>query len=155
MFPLFPDHIFDKVNPALEALGMECQCLGGGKIEHNNKEKKIRVFGESTVGFFEYTDLNNLFIYVVLIYVFFFFFRLLAKQTTLCLWRSWRSSSVTMKSLGPMTRNKCIKHNLSAFIWELKSGNPQAKHHFLFWYYLIQNAIFLYFLWVNFVWKIC
>lgn len=28
---------------------MECKCLGGGKIEHNNQEKKIRVFGESTV----------------------------------------------------------------------------------------------------------
>lgn len=57
-FPLFPDHIFDKVNPALEALGMECKCLGGGKIEHNSKEKKIRVFGESTVGLFEYPDLE-------------------------------------------------------------------------------------------------
>lgn len=33
----------------MEALGMECKCLGGGKIEHNNQEKKIRVFGESTV----------------------------------------------------------------------------------------------------------
>lgn len=46
---LFTDHIFEKVNPALEALGMECKCLGGGKIEHNSNEKKIRVFGESTV----------------------------------------------------------------------------------------------------------
>uniref|UniRef100_A0A8C8DU77 14 kDa phosphohistidine phosphatase n=1 Tax=Oryzias sinensis TaxID=183150 RepID=A0A8C8DU77_9TELE len=35
-------------HPALEPLGMECKCLGGGKIEHNSKEKKIRVFGEST-----------------------------------------------------------------------------------------------------------
>ncbi|XP_017262427.1 14 kDa phosphohistidine phosphatase [Kryptolebias marmoratus] len=44
----YHNHIFDKVSPALEALGMECKCLGGGKIEHNSKEKKIRVFGEST-----------------------------------------------------------------------------------------------------------
>ncbi|XP_037530623.1 14 kDa phosphohistidine phosphatase [Nematolebias whitei] len=44
----YHNHIFDKVKPALEALGMECECLGGGKIEHNGKEKKIRVFGEST-----------------------------------------------------------------------------------------------------------
>lgn len=33
----------------MEALGLECKCLGGGKIEHNSKEKKLRVFGESTV----------------------------------------------------------------------------------------------------------
>ncbi|KAI4829002.1 hypothetical protein KUCAC02_023066 [Chaenocephalus aceratus] len=42
------NHIFEKVNPAMEALGMECKCLGGGKIEHNSQEKKLRVFGEST-----------------------------------------------------------------------------------------------------------
>lgn len=45
----YSDHIFEKVNPAMEALGLECSCLGGGKIEHNNTEKKLRVFGESTV----------------------------------------------------------------------------------------------------------
>uniref|UniRef100_A0A8C7YR59 14 kDa phosphohistidine phosphatase n=1 Tax=Oryzias sinensis TaxID=183150 RepID=A0A8C7YR59_9TELE len=44
----YHNHIFEKVSPALEPLGMECKCLGGGKIEHNSKEKKIRVFGEST-----------------------------------------------------------------------------------------------------------
>ncbi|XP_041863372.1 14 kDa phosphohistidine phosphatase [Melanotaenia boesemani] len=44
----YHNHIFEKVNPALEALGMECKCLGGGKIEHNSKDKKLRVFGEST-----------------------------------------------------------------------------------------------------------
>uniref|UniRef100_A0A6I8SGA3 14 kDa phosphohistidine phosphatase n=1 Tax=Xenopus tropicalis TaxID=8364 RepID=A0A6I8SGA3_XENTR len=44
----FHNHIFDKVNPEIQALGLECKCLGGGKIEHNNKDKKIRIFGEST-----------------------------------------------------------------------------------------------------------
>ncbi|XP_007245488.2 14 kDa phosphohistidine phosphatase [Astyanax mexicanus] len=44
----YHNHIFEKVNPALEALGVECSVLGGGKIEHNNTEKKLRVFGEST-----------------------------------------------------------------------------------------------------------
>uniref|UniRef100_A0A3Q3X7R6 14 kDa phosphohistidine phosphatase n=1 Tax=Mola mola TaxID=94237 RepID=A0A3Q3X7R6_MOLML len=44
----YHNHIFEKVSPAMEALGMECKCLGGGKIEHNSREKKIRVFGEST-----------------------------------------------------------------------------------------------------------
>ncbi|KAG2461448.1 PHP14 phosphatase, partial [Polypterus senegalus] len=42
------DHIFEKVNPELEKLGLECNCLGGGKIEHNSQEKKIKVFGLST-----------------------------------------------------------------------------------------------------------
>lgn len=44
----YHNHIFEKVSPAIAALGMECKCLGGGKIEHNSTEKKIRVFGEST-----------------------------------------------------------------------------------------------------------
>ncbi|TKS74537.1 hypothetical protein D9C73_008620 [Collichthys lucidus] len=44
----YHNHIFEKVSPAMEALGMECKCLGGGKIEHNSQEKKLRVFGEST-----------------------------------------------------------------------------------------------------------
>lgn len=37
----------------MEALGMECKCLGGGKIEHNSQAKKLRVFGESTVSSFD------------------------------------------------------------------------------------------------------
>ncbi|XP_025940571.1 14 kDa phosphohistidine phosphatase-like isoform X2 [Apteryx rowi] len=41
-------HIFEKVNPEMEKLGYECKCLGGGKIDHNSKDKKIRVFGLST-----------------------------------------------------------------------------------------------------------
>ncbi|XP_039983598.1 14 kDa phosphohistidine phosphatase [Xiphias gladius] len=44
----YHNHIFEKVSPTMEALGMECECLGGGKIEHNSQEKKLRVFGEST-----------------------------------------------------------------------------------------------------------
>lgn len=46
---LCADHIFEKVNPEMEKLGYECKCLGGGKIDHNSKDKKIRVFGLSTV----------------------------------------------------------------------------------------------------------
>ncbi|XP_060627590.2 14 kDa phosphohistidine phosphatase-like [Anolis sagrei] len=44
----FHNHIFEKVNPEMEKLGFACKCLGGGKIEHNSKDKKIRVFGLST-----------------------------------------------------------------------------------------------------------
>ncbi|XP_066481406.1 14 kDa phosphohistidine phosphatase-like [Tiliqua scincoides] len=44
----FHNHIFEKVSPEMEKLGFVCSCLGGGKIEHNSKDKKIRVFGLST-----------------------------------------------------------------------------------------------------------
>ncbi|KAM4722081.1 14 kDa phosphohistidine phosphatase-like [Rhinophrynus dorsalis] len=44
----YHNHIFEKVNPEMQKLGLECRCLGGGKIEHNLKDKKIRIFGEST-----------------------------------------------------------------------------------------------------------
>lgn len=43
------DHIFEKLSPAMDTLGLECSCLGGGKIEHDSNGKKLRVFGESTV----------------------------------------------------------------------------------------------------------
>lgn len=33
----------------MDTLGLECTCLGGGKIEHDSNKKKLRVFGESTV----------------------------------------------------------------------------------------------------------
>ncbi|CAL8307869.1 unnamed protein product [Lota lota] len=44
----YHNHIFEKVSPAMESLGLVCQCLGGGKIEHNSTDRKLRVFGEST-----------------------------------------------------------------------------------------------------------
>ncbi|XP_036378450.1 14 kDa phosphohistidine phosphatase [Megalops cyprinoides] len=44
----YHNHIFEKVSPEMQGFGLECSCLGGGKIEHNSKEKKLRVFGEST-----------------------------------------------------------------------------------------------------------
>ncbi|XP_067846632.1 si:dkey-51e6.1 [Heptranchias perlo] len=44
----YHNHIFEKLNPEMEKLELECKCLGGGKIDHNSKDKKIRVFGVST-----------------------------------------------------------------------------------------------------------
>ncbi|XP_062921003.1 si:dkey-51e6.1 [Mobula hypostoma] len=44
----FHNHIFEKLCSEMEKLELECKCLGGGKIQHNPKEKKIRVFGLST-----------------------------------------------------------------------------------------------------------
>ncbi|XP_063796357.1 14 kDa phosphohistidine phosphatase-like isoform X1 [Pseudophryne corroboree] len=45
---VYHNHIFEKLNPEMQALGFQCKCLGGGKMEHISKDKKIRVFGEST-----------------------------------------------------------------------------------------------------------
>ncbi|XP_041064612.1 14 kDa phosphohistidine phosphatase isoform X1 [Carcharodon carcharias] len=43
----FHNNIFEKLSPEMEKLELECKCLGGGKIDHNSKQKKIRVFGIS------------------------------------------------------------------------------------------------------------
>ncbi|KAF7690043.1 14 kDa phosphohistidine phosphatase [Silurus meridionalis] len=44
----YHNNIFEKLSPAMDTLGLECTCLGGGKIEHDSTKKKLRVFGEST-----------------------------------------------------------------------------------------------------------
>ncbi|KAJ6653868.1 hypothetical protein lerEdw1_008616 [Lerista edwardsae] len=41
-------NLFEKLCPEMEEQGFVCTCLGGGKIEHNSKDKKIHVFGLST-----------------------------------------------------------------------------------------------------------
>ncbi|TSW21795.1 14 kDa phosphohistidine phosphatase [Bagarius yarrelli] len=45
----YHNHIFEKLSLEMDTLGLECNCLGGGKIEHDSAKKKLRVFGESTV----------------------------------------------------------------------------------------------------------
>ena len=42
--------IYDKVDEYLGGEGLDCECLGGGRITHNREEKYIKVFGYS-VGF--------------------------------------------------------------------------------------------------------
>ncbi|XP_061743916.1 si:dkey-51e6.1 [Nerophis ophidion] len=44
----YHSHIFEELVLAMEALGLECECLGGGYIEHNGQKKSLRVYGEST-----------------------------------------------------------------------------------------------------------
>jgi phosphohistidine phosphatase len=43
----FHSAIYDDLDAELEALGLSCECLGGGKIEHNPVDKTIVVFGMS------------------------------------------------------------------------------------------------------------
>uniref|UniRef100_A0A8D0H160 14 kDa phosphohistidine phosphatase n=1 Tax=Sphenodon punctatus TaxID=8508 RepID=A0A8D0H160_SPHPU len=42
--------IYDKIAAEIEKQGYNCECLGGGRISHKSKEKKIHVYGYS-VGF--------------------------------------------------------------------------------------------------------
>ncbi|KAG9266245.1 14 kDa phosphohistidine phosphatase [Astyanax mexicanus] len=40
--------IYDKVSGDLERTGgVDCECIGGGRIKHNSAEKKIHVYGYS------------------------------------------------------------------------------------------------------------
>ncbi|KAG5680403.1 hypothetical protein PVAND_009912 [Polypedilum vanderplanki] len=39
--------IYDEVSSSLSGLGLDCECLGGGRIEHRPNEKYIKVYGYS------------------------------------------------------------------------------------------------------------
>lgn len=41
--------IYDEVSPGIRALGLDTECLGGGRIEHFPDAKKLKVYGHSTV----------------------------------------------------------------------------------------------------------
>uniref|UniRef100_A0A1B0BQC5 Sex-regulated protein janus-B n=1 Tax=Glossina palpalis gambiensis TaxID=67801 RepID=A0A1B0BQC5_9MUSC len=40
--------IYERCSAHCQAMGLETEVLGGGKIEHDPSTKKIKVFGEST-----------------------------------------------------------------------------------------------------------
>ncbi|XP_076458713.1 14 kDa phosphohistidine phosphatase-like [Babylonia areolata] len=44
---LFHSDIYDRLDASLEAEGINCECVGGGKIKHNPDEHSIEVFGKS------------------------------------------------------------------------------------------------------------
>lgn len=46
---IFSADIFDEVTPAIEEKGLDCECLGGGRIVHEANKKKIEIFGYSQV----------------------------------------------------------------------------------------------------------
>ncbi|XP_050731821.1 14 kDa phosphohistidine phosphatase-like [Eriocheir sinensis] len=39
--------VYDRVTPNIEALGLDCECVGGGRICHQPEEKSIKVYGYS------------------------------------------------------------------------------------------------------------
>lgn len=44
----FPADIYDEVSSSLAGLGLETECVGGGRIEHRPDLKRIKVYGHST-----------------------------------------------------------------------------------------------------------
>ncbi|XP_010607264.1 14 kDa phosphohistidine phosphatase [Fukomys damarensis] len=42
-----PADIYDKVSSELRKKGYDCECLGGGRISHQNQDRKIHVYGYS------------------------------------------------------------------------------------------------------------
>lgn len=41
--------IYDKVSGEMQKKGIDCECLGGGRISHQSQDKKIHVYGYSMV----------------------------------------------------------------------------------------------------------
>lgn len=41
--------IYDEVSGSVRALGLDTECLGGGRIEHFPESKLLKVYGHSTV----------------------------------------------------------------------------------------------------------
>ncbi|XP_070581896.1 14 kDa phosphohistidine phosphatase-like [Ptychodera flava] len=39
--------VFDKTAPGIKALGLNCEALGGGRIDHSSTKKSILVYGYS------------------------------------------------------------------------------------------------------------
>jgi len=42
-------NIYDKTEEAVQALGLDSECVGGGRIQHDAAVKKILVYGYSQV----------------------------------------------------------------------------------------------------------
>ena len=43
----FHADIYDKVSPVIENKGLDCECVGGGRILHDAEAKTIEVYGYS------------------------------------------------------------------------------------------------------------
>lgn len=45
----FVADILDRVSPKFDGLGLEYECLGGGRIRHDNQQQAIHIYGYSMV----------------------------------------------------------------------------------------------------------
>lgn len=41
--------VYDEVCPDIEGKGLDCECVGGGRIEHDPVKKKLQIYGYSQV----------------------------------------------------------------------------------------------------------
>ena len=48
-FLYFSADIFDEIAPAIEEAGLDCECVGGGRILHDSGKRKLEIFGYSQV----------------------------------------------------------------------------------------------------------
>ena len=55
--------IYERVSPPMQGLGLNTDCVGGGRIQHNRQEKCILVYGYSIV---RTTFIKKLFYYTTL-----------------------------------------------------------------------------------------
>lgn len=39
--------VYDEVCPDIEGKGLDCECVGGGRIEHDPVKKKLQIYGYS------------------------------------------------------------------------------------------------------------
>lgn len=44
--------IYDEASGSIRALGLDTECLGGGRIEHFPDDKLLKVYGHSTVSIY-------------------------------------------------------------------------------------------------------
>lgn len=48
-YDLIVDDIYDEASGSIRALGLDTECLGGGRIEHFPDKKFLKVYGYSQV----------------------------------------------------------------------------------------------------------
>lgn len=46
--------ILDRVSPKFHRLGLDYECLGGGRIDHDSAKQKIKIYGYSVVSAFNH-----------------------------------------------------------------------------------------------------
>ena len=51
---MFTADIYDDVVPEIENAGLDCECMGGGRIEHDSSKKKLSIYGHSQVNLIYY-----------------------------------------------------------------------------------------------------
>lgn len=51
IFFFFLADVYDEVCPDIEGKGLDCECVGGGRIEHDPVKKKLQIYGYSQASY--------------------------------------------------------------------------------------------------------